>query len=222
MYPYRSHYNIGRGIRRAHKRLRRCPDVMGKIRGAIGIIVCIEEEDGKGKDDSGCNRDQEGDDRMAGCSLTISREGMSKGVLMVKNRRFGGASKRIEQVPNHCRWARVACLPSKDNQRGPYGSHLDWSVMRSVLSVRSYPPWWEVVSIPVTRGHADADKEWLLGSWCNSGEGRAAVRRLRQTAAWSRKQHDSLREPRGGRGRVVQFEAAEGSEQCSQLWLLDG
>lgn len=43
MHPYGPHYHIGLSIGISIKRLRRCPDVVGKVGCAIGVIIRVEE-----------------------------------------------------------------------------------------------------------------------------------------------------------------------------------
>ena len=91
MNPYRSHNHVRGGILVAFEGLRRRPDMVGQIRGAIGEVICVEE--GEWVYEGGSRRDgyEEEDNWMAGGATSILREGASEGMLRLEDWRLSSS-----------------------------------------------------------------------------------------------------------------------------------
>lgn len=89
MNPYRTHHDIGTSVTRPLERLRRRPDMVGKVRRTIREVVRVEEWKGIYQSSSDGNRDEEGFDRVPGSIIAIFREIVSERVFDIEIWRLG-------------------------------------------------------------------------------------------------------------------------------------
>jgi hypothetical protein len=85
MHPYRPHNDVRNDIAIACKRLRARPHMMGQIRSATCLVVCVEKGEWIYQRCCCCDRYEEQDNGMARRSISILRESESQRMLRIKD-----------------------------------------------------------------------------------------------------------------------------------------